>query len=769
MTLVTTPISSSDAATDQVLLERWCTRADQQALSDLLDRHREACWRVAYHLCGNASDAEDALQDAVIQVMRHARQQHGGSVRAWLLAIVANAVRTLNRQAATRRRREALVQHDDQPSVDDRNEALTKALARLPERYAIPLILTYMEGCSSDTVAGYLGLTAIAVRKRCERGLARLRTAPELSGAISVVGLPQLLARMHALPGPAPAMTLPVVIVAPAAPMTLAWMITVTSLGMATLIVVVLGVARTERVPPPSSPSSPASASSSSSFSSLPSLASASATSSAVDPHLVPAIVSDDSKRLASLITLPRRPRTLYGLIYDLEMAVPPTLTFEADFFALNYSCTMGFDHISLQHALDTMAAQLHVGWSLRRGHLTLWIMPGAAPVDVEDPPYGDVPALRLLIQQWCRDESSAGKKMADTLNVLDPETVARPFPALASDAALVAQLSAVLPDRLLDATPRDWSSASLPAISATILAGYLHLDQFAPVIAAQLKAMVRWQDCPLNADNATFTRRFAQAFQREALIEALGWIGTDRDVPLLTQIALDDSPTVGVKQAARSSYANARSLLYHLDGEATHFGYKHREMSIDALSRIGTPAAIQTIVEVVNDRTPYAPRGEAAWQLGRIGAVSGLPAIRAALAAKRTTHAPETWYQGDDGEAFGLLWAMGRLAPDGVHDLLQMLSDASVRLSVLKALEYLRDDRIAPSLLVQLQRFPERFDHDAQTQAVSAILAQGDGPTLVVDLLQKPLDPQLAQALNHGLNLTNLSTGTAPHTLYQF
>jgi RNA polymerase sigma-70 factor (ECF subfamily) len=739
---------------DHVLLERWCAHADRQALTELLRLHQDACWRVAYHLCGNAADAEDAVQEAVILVMRHARQQRGGSIRAWLLAIVANAARARHRQESARRRREG------QPSpragtqaADPAHEALHAALARLPERYALPVILTYIEGWSSEAVASHLGLTAVAVRKRCERGLARLRTAPELvAPALTVVDLPRHLGSLGGAAGAAPAVSVPLMAPALGAAISIGWMITIGTLGVLITVTGILhltplqGAART--------------------------LALAGAQVAMADPPPpplpLPAALPTDAQRLATPVTLPRRIRTLNGLLYDLQLALPPSLSFEADDFALTYTCTLGFDHLPLHRALDQVTAQVHVGWTMLRGHLTLFILPGAAPLDPADPPYGDVAALRQLVLRWCAQNPAAQHQLEDALNVLDPESVPRPFPALASDAALVAALTAVLPARLQMTAPvEDRSSVSVPALCATVLAGFLHLDQFAPTVHAQLEAMVHWQDGPPNADTTLFNQRFSEAFRREALIEALGWIGRDQDVPLLTQIATDDGPTIGVQEAARGNYGNATALLEHHDGEANHFSYKHREMAIDALSRIGTPTAIRAIVAVVQDRTPYAPRGAAAWQLGRIGAQAGLPAIRSALAAKRHGLSGEVWYQGEDGEAFGLLWALGRLAPDGPHELVQLLSDASLRPSILAALGWLRDDQIARSLLIQLQQLPECFDSTELTLAAAAILAQGNGPSLVEALLRGPLNPQLARTLSN--ELARLTGGSSPAVTHEF
>jgi len=74
---------------DAALLMRWRDAGDRVALGSLYARHADGLWRLAVGLCGNDADADDAVQQALIQAMRSAHQWRGGAVRAWLVSITA--------------------------------------------------------------------------------------------------------------------------------------------------------------------------------------------------------------------------------------------------------------------------------------------------------------------------------------------------------------------------------------------------------------------------------------------------------------------------------------------------------------------------------------------------------------------------------------------------------------------------------------------------------------------------------------------------------
>jgi RNA polymerase sigma-70 factor (ECF subfamily) len=85
-------------ATDSELLRR-AQHGDDQALHELVDRHAQSLFGLAFSLVGNAADAEDVVQETLLGAFRRLNAFEGrSSVKTWL-------TRILMRQAARHHRR----------------------------------------------------------------------------------------------------------------------------------------------------------------------------------------------------------------------------------------------------------------------------------------------------------------------------------------------------------------------------------------------------------------------------------------------------------------------------------------------------------------------------------------------------------------------------------------------------------------------------------------------------------------------------------------
>jgi RNA polymerase sigma-70 factor (ECF subfamily) len=167
-------------ADDADLLQRWRSSRDRDALGRLADRHADIAYRVARALSASAEDAEDAVQVAFMRVMDHAGQWHGrGSVRAWIIGIVANSARQQRREATARMRREREAELGPGPDAagaeDDRHEAVRRALAGLADPYRTVLASHYLAGIAVAELAAQHRTTVNTIHSQLRRGIERLR------------------------------------------------------------------------------------------------------------------------------------------------------------------------------------------------------------------------------------------------------------------------------------------------------------------------------------------------------------------------------------------------------------------------------------------------------------------------------------------------------------------------------------------------------------------------------------------------------------------
>lgn len=157
---------------------------DASAFRLLVDRHASALHRLAYRMLGDASEAEDVTQEALLRLWDHADTwaPHGGGLPAWLRRIASNLC--LDRLRRRVRVSDALPPEriDETPPADacldaERLSAVAqKALQALPDRQRAAVVLTYYEQLSNLAAADMLGLKLKAFESLLVRARATLRT-----------------------------------------------------------------------------------------------------------------------------------------------------------------------------------------------------------------------------------------------------------------------------------------------------------------------------------------------------------------------------------------------------------------------------------------------------------------------------------------------------------------------------------------------------------------------------------------------------------------
>jgi RNA polymerase sigma-70 factor (ECF subfamily) len=168
---------------DEALMAR-VAKGDQGAFRELARRHVPVMLGVARRILGNAAEAEDVAQEAMLRVWTHApRWQPLALFRTWLSRVVVNLCLDRKRKAAWVELEAAGEIADPAPLAGDATEAaererlLAAAIAQLPERQRTAIVLSYTEGMSNAQVAEILDTTVSAVETLLVRGKQNLRRA----------------------------------------------------------------------------------------------------------------------------------------------------------------------------------------------------------------------------------------------------------------------------------------------------------------------------------------------------------------------------------------------------------------------------------------------------------------------------------------------------------------------------------------------------------------------------------------------------------------
>jgi RNA polymerase sigma factor (sigma-70 family) len=165
---------------DEQLLE-LVRRRREDALGELYDRYGRATYGLALRVLRDRHLAEDAVQDAFLDVWRTAgRMRAGYDVRAWIMVIAHRRAVDLVRREERRRRlpaepAPASAGSDELVEQCDAAHRVRCALGRLPGCQRRLLELAYYGGLTQRELAEQVGVPLGTVKSRMFAGLTHLR------------------------------------------------------------------------------------------------------------------------------------------------------------------------------------------------------------------------------------------------------------------------------------------------------------------------------------------------------------------------------------------------------------------------------------------------------------------------------------------------------------------------------------------------------------------------------------------------------------------
>jgi RNA polymerase sigma-70 factor (ECF subfamily) len=166
-------------------------QGDLNAFNVLVERYQTGVYNVCLRMLGAPAPAEDAAQEAFISAYRSLGRFRGGSFRAWLFRIAANAcydeLRRRKARPATSLDRTGdederpLDPPDTAPSMEEHaanvelHRALEDALGQLPDEMRLAIVLCDVQGFDYAEIAATMRVSLGTVKSRISRARSRLR------------------------------------------------------------------------------------------------------------------------------------------------------------------------------------------------------------------------------------------------------------------------------------------------------------------------------------------------------------------------------------------------------------------------------------------------------------------------------------------------------------------------------------------------------------------------------------------------------------------
>ena len=166
---------------DSAVTDEARTRAEEETLAALVSQYSGTLYRVAFSVLRNSADAEDAVQEAFLRVLRHRdtldeiRDQ-----RVWLIRIVWNIVLDRKRRAKTRPETDDVAElarvlpsdgltAEEIAAAAQHHAHVLACIEQLPPKERQVLMLSAFEELSSVEIASVLSITESSVRSRLFR------------------------------------------------------------------------------------------------------------------------------------------------------------------------------------------------------------------------------------------------------------------------------------------------------------------------------------------------------------------------------------------------------------------------------------------------------------------------------------------------------------------------------------------------------------------------------------------------------------------------
>jgi RNA polymerase sigma-70 factor (ECF subfamily) len=187
------PLALIVSLSDEDLMAR-VAEDDDRAFTELVGRFQGRVTNLISRILNDRNSADDLAQEVFVRVFVHRRNYRRGSkFSTWVFTIAANLAKNEIRRRVRRRNwfsLDALTEmfHDSVPQLADPTEGreaglereqlrteVGKAIATVPEKYRLALVLRDIEGLAYEEISEVLGVPGGTVRSRINRARSMLK------------------------------------------------------------------------------------------------------------------------------------------------------------------------------------------------------------------------------------------------------------------------------------------------------------------------------------------------------------------------------------------------------------------------------------------------------------------------------------------------------------------------------------------------------------------------------------------------------------------
>jgi RNA polymerase sigma factor (sigma-70 family) len=174
--------------TDSDLVNK-CLSGEQEAFSEIVTRYKKLIYSVVYNMISDKQEVNDISQEVFIRIYKSLNRYNPEyKFSTWTVKIATNlCLDTLRKKKFDSVSIDEMI--DVSSSVDtpegkyikkEKSERIRKAIAELPDKYRVPILLFHQNGLSYEEITGILNEPMTIVKNRLYRARLMLREKLEL-------------------------------------------------------------------------------------------------------------------------------------------------------------------------------------------------------------------------------------------------------------------------------------------------------------------------------------------------------------------------------------------------------------------------------------------------------------------------------------------------------------------------------------------------------------------------------------------------------------